>query len=95
MDIIRTYGVREKEYNKLATLAKIMNDIAFEKHITKYYEVKNVYFDFGLNWKWTTIVAEDFGDEMSFQLLCPRDYEIILANDSFDKLYEIAEKLVK
>lgn len=56
--------------------------------------IENTYFDFGQDWKWTTIIVEDEEEESellrSYQALCPRDWELIVTCDSISKLTDMA-----
>ena len=78
-ELIRIYEPDTAEYKKLTTAATILTAVS-PKGIT--YTVEETYFDYGQNWMWTTIIANDpsstFGD---YQALCPRDYENILLTD--------------
>ena len=78
-EFIRTYSPDTDEYKKLMTAATILTAVS-PKGIT--YTVEETYFDYGQDWMWTTIIANDpsstFG---SYQALCPRDYENILLTD--------------
>lgn len=92
-EIIREYGIREKEYKKLKLVAEFLNDIALERKIGRFYEVKDTYFDYGQNWKWTTIIKEDFKTDRTCQILSPKELKEIITTDSIERLYEIAESL--
>lgn len=56
--------------------------------------IENIYFDFGQDWMWTTIVVTDEEDDSeitrSWQALSPRDWELIVTCDSISKLTEMA-----
>jgi len=52
--------------------------------------IKNVYFDAGQDWMWTTIVVNDEDDKGSWQAFCPRDWELIVTCDSISKLTDMA-----
>ena len=79
MDIIRTYSPDTDAYKRLTTAATVLTAVS-PKGIT--YTVEDTYFDYGQDWMWTTLIANDpasvFG---SYQALCPRDYELILTTD--------------
>ena len=74
MEIIRTYAPTEAEYKAL-TKAALLLTITSETGTT--YRVEETYFDYGQDWKWTTIVAHSpkYG---SYQALTPRRFEDIL-----------------
>ena len=56
--------------------------------------IETTFFDFGQDWKWTTIVVEDEEDESevtrTWQAFCPRDWELIATCDSIQKLTDMA-----
>ena len=90
MSIIKTYAPDTVEYSKLALAAAILTATS-AKGIT--YKVEDCYFDLGLNWMHTTIIAYDPASFCgSYQALCPRDYEKILLNgDTEATVAEIKE----
>lgn len=86
MSAIRIYNTRETEYQTLKLFADMVNAVAFEEKVGIYMEVHDTYFDYGQNWKYTTLLTEDFIEESRWQSFCPRDYELILNTDSIAKL---------
>ena len=63
------------EYKKLTAVAKMLEAVSPNN---ARYVVRDVFFDLGQNWMWTTICREGYRD---CQILCPRDWEeILLAN---------------
>ena len=78
-ELIRIYTPDTDEYKRLATAATILSAVSPNRIK---YTVGETYFDYGQDWMWTTIIANDpsstFG---SYQALCPRDYENILLTD--------------
>lgn len=76
------YGT--KEYKNLVAVAKMLEAVS-EKNAV--YEVRDVYFDFGQNWMWTTIsrIGGEWGD---VQILSPRQWEMILLADNAKQLAE-------
>lgn len=85
--MIKTYVPDTAEYKALANAAAILTATS-KKGVT--YTVGDCYFDFGQDWIWTTILANNPNSEWgSYQALCPRDYEKILRSD--DLLTTIAE----
>ena len=59
------------------------------------YEVRDVYFDYGQDWMWTTIICTDPSKESeitrSWQVPCPRDWAKVLMADSLAELVECTE----
>ena len=53
-------------------------------------EMTSCYFDFGQDWKWTTIVVTNEETGSHWQALSPRDWELIVTCDSIDKLVKMA-----
>ena len=80
-----------EEYEKLDRVSTFLTAMSPNKY---YYYVGNTYFDFGQDWKWTTILAETpRGD--SYQALSPRQQEDILLARSDEELEEIAKQILK
>ena len=90
MEIIRIYSADEQEYQNLARVARIMT--ARSLNGTRF-EVGVTYFDFGQDWRWTTILAYKL-DNGSFQALTPAEQEkIVTANP--DELETVAQELME
>ena len=54
-----------------------------------------VYFDYGQNWTWETILCKSKGlVKMDFQLLTPRDFKE-MNNGKFDRYDELIERALK
>lgn len=56
-----------------------------------YYYVNETYFDYGQNWKWTTIIACDYSKpqnsaEFSYQALNPKEWGSIITAKNVDEL---------
>lgn len=92
----RIYKSNEIEYKRLRIVSDRMNEIAEEKYGNRYtvfYRVSETYLDYGQNWKWSTIIKEKMNGD-SCQILCPRDFKLIIHEDSISKLMEYAEKFM-
>ncbi len=76
-EIIKTYLPGSEVYERLTKVANIMTAGSVKG---RKYEVKDTYFDFGQNWKWTTICYED--DWCGVQVLSPKDLEDIIYSDN-------------
>jgi len=74
MEPIRVYAPDSDEMKTLKLACYELERLS--KHGTTY-TVEDIYFDFGLNWKYSAIVANR-PDGRSWQALCPRDYERVL-----------------
>lgn len=77
--MIKTYEHNTKEYKALDLVASILTDESIKGYE---YKVKDVYFDFGQDWKWSTIVAHDKESTSdilrSWQVLNPKEHELIV-----------------
>ena len=73
MSSITIFPETSNEYRRLSTAAAKITEATGQTAV-----VKNVLFDASQNWSWTTIVMEPNDNSMSYQLLCPRDHEIIV-----------------
>ena len=77
-----------KSYDMLEAAAKILE--ATSKNYTMY-SVKDVYFDYGQDWRWTTIIA-DTGSH-TYQAINPRDWERIISAETVKDLCEAVEEV--
>ena len=78
-----------KEYKNLVAVAKMLEAIS-EKGAR--YEVRETYFDYGQNWKWTTIlrIGGKWGDT---QILSPRQQKMVLLANTTAQLAEAVEDI--
>ena len=76
---IKVFGADAPERDKLNRLAYILTGISPRGYK---YRVEETYFDFGQDWKWTTIIAH--GDVGSYQALNPAEQEKIILSDISD-----------
>ena len=86
MDTIKIYAKETPEYKRLEMVANLLTTAS---PIGTIFRVEETYFDFGQNWKWTTICATHpkYG---SYQALSPRDHEKILTSTNiFETLGEV------
>ena len=77
---IKIFKPGSAEYRKLKLAAEIMTlDTGVPHHVAE------TYFDFGQNWKWTTVLRSN--NEWGYvQALCPRQQEMIVFADNSDEL---------
>lgn len=54
--------------------------------------IKEMYFDYGQDWKYTGFLTTDLDDatERSWQSFCPRDWELIVTTNDINKLIDMA-----
>lgn len=77
MNVIREYTPDTPEYMRLEKACAILTQEAQKGTV---YTVESTYFDFGLNWTWTTIIASRKGNRKdSYQALYPNWYERIIS----------------
>lgn len=89
--VIDEFSRYSDEYEKLDRVSTFLTAMSPNKY---YYYVGNTYFDFGQDWKWTTILAKTpRGD--SYQALNPRQQEDILLAKSDEELEKIAKQILK
>lgn len=77
----RVLNKNEAEYRRLQAAASLLQ--AYNKNGFTY-EVKDVYFDFGQDWMWTTIVC--YGNDSSWQALSPREWTEITCAATMEQL---------
>lgn len=88
MDVIREYERDSIERRKLEAAAKVLNAYT-DARIT----VKETYFDYGQDWKWTTLIA-DCGGWSTFQLLYPKQQENLIFADP-DEFYRWIQEVIE
>lgn len=71
-DCIKIFRPYDSEYDKLKFAASCISG-ATDLDV----KVEDTYFDFGQDWKWTTLIAYK-KDGQSFQLLSPRAQKLSL-----------------
>lgn len=76
-----------REWRNLQAVAKLLEA---ESPNGATYDVRDVYFDLGQDWMWTTIVRRGFCD---CQILCPRDWGDILLSINIIELADVAERI--
>lgn len=85
--IIRTFDKNSRDYESLNNFAKLLNQSSGQIR----YAVEDTYYDYGQNWRWTTIIAHRpatiFKQRKteSWQVLSPHDQRIVLTGKDEDK----------
>lgn len=77
----------KEESKNLETVAKIIEAVKGMKHV-----VKDIYFDCGQNWKFTTIVGEHEGYQ--YQMLNPKQWEEVLNLNSENECLQWVNELI-
>ena len=81
MKAIRIFKNTDREYGMLSHMAALLTDLSPNRY--QYY-VGDTYFDFGQDWKWTTILCHRPEDSSGwdFQALNPALQEKIITADT-------------
>ena len=79
---IKVYPQGTLERKRLGDFCTVLHDITGGS-----FEVQDIYFDFGQDWKWTTIVCTD----QHYQVLYPRQQEDIIDGDEDECVDEIVK----
>ena len=95
MASIRVYKTTEIEFIRLRTFATACNATYAAHDMNERIQVEDVYFDYGQNWKYTTLITHNYDESDSWQSLCPRDYETILECDHIATLLRYADYYVE
>lgn len=99
MNFIKVYETNTIEFQKLSTFKRLLNLVVFMYDLPVRIYLQNCYFDCGQDWKWTSMICElKNSSSKGYQLLSPKQYEIILYGDSTSiaNLYEeIKSKLLQ
>ena len=87
---IQIFPVGTRENHILHTLAEWLTERS--KKGVRYF-VGECYFDFGQDWKWTTVLAERDGN--TWQALCPREQKEALFGgvEGFNKVVDEYEEI--
>jgi hypothetical protein len=83
---ITTFEKGSEEYEKLQIAALMLTNRSPRGYL---YEVGETYFDFGQNWKWTTIMC--WANCNPYQALNPREQEEIILSDTYDEMVKTVE----
>lgn len=92
MSVIKVFSPDSIEYNRLAAAAAMMT--AFSGGGIFYY-VGKTYFDFGQDWKWTTILAEKKDSPLmskSWQAIYPAMQEKIIFTNTPEDLAAVVSE---
>ena len=95
MSSIQCYQKHSNEYNRLRTAAAVLELLEPSLH----FDVDDTYFDYGQDWRWTTIIATDPekkpGTVLSkFQYLSPRDQEDIVSCTDCRQIAAVCENIL-
>lgn len=86
--------VKEPEaYQRLKVVAEMLNLNAVVKGSGTTFYVGETYLDFGQNWMWTTILADNSKTGSSWQALNPREWKEIYSAEKASELARIAEEI--
>lgn len=90
MENIKIWNRTTPEYKRLTRAATILTAYSPRKCV---YKVEDIYFDYGQDWTWTTIVCYPPNDESGYQALYPAQQEKILtAENLLEALAEIVQE---
>ena len=93
---LRVFKPESEEYNRLQNFAdELNNDARFQAN----YTVEDLYFDYGQNWMWTTIIAHRQNERGGgWQALTPKNQERVVEWIELDtvkqELLDNEEKLI-
>ena len=89
METIKIYEEGCPMYEKLEIVAMMLTN---RSPLGYNYKVGETYFDFGQDWKWTTIIAEKEYD--SYQALNPKEHKEIFLANTYEEFTHIAENIL-
>lgn len=75
-------------YKRFEAVASILTAYSPHKAI---YKVEDTYFDYGQDWKWTTIIRYEYNE---CQILYPVDWERIVKADTMEELFKIVKDII-
>ena len=91
---ITVFNTNDIEYDRLQTFANIVNNEMERAHNNTRVYVKETYFDFGQDWKYSALITYKSEND-HWQSLCPRDWEMVADADSMAHLKAMAEYYAK
>jgi len=83
----RVIRIDEPEYKKLVAVASVLEMLS--PNGAKYV-VEDVYFDYGQDWKWTTICRKGFED---CQILSPRDWGDVMVIETAEDVALVVDHI--
>lgn len=89
----RTLQFEEQEYKNMQAVASLLTATSKNGYI---YQVENVYFDYGQDWLWTTIVAYDLTNNSftsSWQVLTPAEWKDVVLADGMVELMNTVQEI--
>lgn len=97
MGNIRIYNKEEKQYSKLKILASIIEYVVrnvYDANVT--IEVEETYFDFGQDWKWTTLIAYrgNVSNNDTYQMLSPKHMDMLTEANDIKDITNIAYDII-
>lgn len=87
--MITTYDKGTKEYTALEAAAKLL-EVASPNGTR--YTVEDTYFDYGQDWRWTTVIAYR-KDGTSWQALYPAEHELITDIGTVESIFQAVEQV--
>ena len=88
----KTHKEDSREYTILKYVEFMLNETAKANNDSRRYSVETIYFDYGLDWLWTTIVSKDTNNPNSilgsYQFLAPNEQEKIFETSPFEDEFE-------
>ena len=93
-DAIKVFGEQSKEHKKLEAAVLLLN-AEKEDDDNGVFEIRDIYFDYGQGWMWTTIILNGGDQWSSYQALNPKQQAQIVYGDfeDFSKaVWEVLEK---
>lgn len=88
-EYIKVFSRNSNEHKRLELAAQLMT--MFSRHGYQYYVEDEVYFDYGQDWKWTTILVNTNG--ATVQVCSPRDQASLILASSPAQLGAVIEDM--
>jgi len=96
-EFIRTLTKEDDEYRKLLIVCTLLNSYTQADCV---FYVEDTYFDYGQDWKWTTILCcpqnstDFFHNYHKYQYLTPAVQQSIFLANTLDEIFNITDKLL-
>lgn len=81
--------------DNLVNFMRMIEEFFDKFSINSRFDIKNIYFDMGAGMKWTQIIARTSPVDDGYQLLNPRDHQVVVSGKDLDDIKNILVQVIK
>lgn len=81
--------------DNLANFMRMIEEFCKKFNINSRFDIKNTYFDMGAGMKWTQIIARTSPNDEGYQLLNPRDHQMVVSGRELDGIKDVLVSVIK